>query len=124
MNAVCSYSYSDQELSLYLDGAVVASSTVAVTSFLHGPDMPLGVGNRPSSQAGNPGHSAGSDHFVGDVDDFVLWDRPLSAEEVALLHASGVAAEDQGGSGVSDSPTSSPTKTPTDQPTAKVSFEI
>lgn len=96
-HAVCTYSYVDQLFSLYLNGTEVVSTTVAITSFVNGigddGDMPLGVGNRPSSQEGNPGHSAGNSHFVGDVDDFVLWDRPLSSTEISLLHTSGVAVE-------------------------------
>ena len=58
-------------------------------------------GNRPSSTSGNPGQSAGNNHFFGAVDDVVLRDRPLSGDEVALLRASDRAVEDRGDGAVS-----------------------
>ena len=124
---VCSYDHITEDLMLYIDGIEVANASVALSSFPHGnwfdnDDMQLGVGNRPSSLDGIPGHSAGSNHFVGAVDDFVLWDRPLSGEEVALLYASDRAVEDQGGGGaVTSSPTVDPSSRPSDYPSFRPS---
>lgn len=96
-HAVCTYDNNDETLYLYIDGVQVSSISVSMTNFLHGEDMPLGLGNRPSNDVNvNPGQSAGSNHFVGDVDDFVLWNRSLTAEEISLLYSSDKPVADQG----------------------------
>jgi hypothetical protein len=68
--------YDGTTMKLYVDGVVVASAaatgSIAVTS------DPLDVGNKNGS-------TVGSDTFSGNLDDVRIYDRAISASEIATL---------------------------------------
>ena len=72
------------------------------------------MGNRPSIPGQAPGSLASQTHFVGAVDDFALWNRPLTTEEVHLLYS---ADTELGTASPTKSPTKSPSTSPTQNPT-------
>jgi len=63
---------------LYIDGEVVATNTAPSNLTRNGSNMMIGE---------NPGAAGRS--WNGDIDDVALWNRPLSAEEVAMLYNGG-----------------------------------
>ena len=63
---------------LYIDGEVVATNTAPSNLTRNGSNMMIGE---------NPGAAGRS--WNGDIDDVALWNRPLSAEEVAALYNNG-----------------------------------
>jgi len=89
-HVVCTYNL-QSTLSLYLNGALVSSTTqVLPDGFQHGDRQPFGLGNRPGTND-NYIFYASDNSFNGYLDDFALWDRSLSSEEVAAMYSSNVA---------------------------------
>lgn len=86
-HVACSYNGTAQQLSLYLNGQAI-SVAANISKFNGGDKAPFGLGNRAGS-ATNLGQYAGSSHFVGKIDDFALWNRPLISMEVWYMYASG-----------------------------------
>ena len=72
------------------------------------------MGNRPSIAGQAPGSLASQTHFVGAVDDFALWNRPLTTAEVNSLFC---ADTELGTASPTKSPTKSPSMSPSQNPT-------
>lgn len=71
---------------LYIDGVEVATGP-AGTPLAVDDSLPMMVGE-------NPG--ANNREWIGDIDDVAIWNRPLTAEEVAGITAAGLAGQSLG----------------------------
>ena len=72
----------NDNLSIYIDGRLTDTKTVAFTSAIQGKNSGLIIGGRRSSSA----------QLTGALDEIAVFDRPLSDEEMAALHAGPVFA--------------------------------
>ena len=72
----------NDNLSLYIDGRLANTSTVVFKSTKQGKNSGLVIGGRRS----------GSADLTGAIDEVALFDRPLSDEEMAVLHDGPVSA--------------------------------
>jgi hypothetical protein len=115
---VCTYT--SQTLKLYIDGKEKASvvANLADGKFRHDDNQPLGLGNRAGSLS-NPAQYASASHFVGSIDDFALWSRALTSDEVTMLFASGKPLHLQGKS--TTLPQATPTQAPVKKPSVRPS---
>lgn len=97
IHTVCTYDGTSKTLKLYADGKVKATVLANLTDgkFRHDDSQPLGLGNRAGSFL-NPAQYSITNHFIGALDDFALWSRALTADEVIMLYASGKPLHLQG----------------------------
>ncbi|HUA39578.1 MAG TPA: LamG-like jellyroll fold domain-containing protein [Candidatus Sulfopaludibacter sp.] len=76
-------------VSLYMDGNLIASGTITANSGLLGATAPLSIGARES---GNNGLTNYDFQFIGAIDDVSIYNYPLTATQVANhYYASGIA---------------------------------
>jgi hypothetical protein len=76
-------------VSLYMDGKLIASGTITANSGLAGITAPLSIGAR---QSGNNGGTNYDFQFIGAIDDVSVYNYALTASQVATHYfASGVA---------------------------------
>ncbi len=68
---------------LYIDGALAASSG-GTANIGNDPSNPLLFGANPD---------AGGREWEGVIDDFVMWDRPLSTDEITEIYQGGLAGQ-------------------------------
>jgi len=72
--------YTGTGCSLYLDGALVGSKSATLAAY----------GNPFNTFVGNNANNMSQGPFKGLIDDIAIWNRALSADEVDVLHSSGV----------------------------------
>lgn len=87
--AVVLDSVTDRSLGLYLDGALVGTSTKTDSALWHEHTDDAGIGIVNGATEYHDGHSSSSDGFDGTIDEVVLYNSALDATRIEIHHTSG-----------------------------------